>query len=523
MSAARDFDVIVIGAGHNGLAAAATLARKGRRVCVLERSDTLGGMAGNFSPAKGVTAPRMAHLLYNLNPKVARDLGLGERIPLKTLALPSVALSPDGNHVVVEAGKARFADGRAHPDAAAFAALHDRLTRFAGLLAKMSENPPPGLQGSLLDPAKLGELIRLARLGLGLKRLGKVEMREFLRILMSNAHDLLLDEMGDGPLAGLLAADAVRGAFAGPRSPGTVFTLMYRMGNGGNVALPVGGMGAVAEAFASAARAVGCDIRLGNGVAGIEVADDRAVGVLLDDGTRLGAGAILSSAGPMPTLKLAGIRHFDTEAVRRLRHHRCKGSVAKINLVLSGVPAIPGLPVDLNRGRLVIAPSVEYVERAFNPAKYGEMPTAPSIELLLPCLSDPSLASDGRQVASAIVNFVPPAPDGGWTKARRNALLKTVLGVLEQYAPGLSGLVTQSETLVPPDIEALTGAPGGHWHHGEMGFDQVLTNRPANGMARYRFGVNGLYLCGAAAHPGGDVTGAPGRNAALQLLRDGVA
>ena len=539
------FDAIVIGAGHNGLTAAATLARKGKRVCVLERSEQVGGMMTDGALAPGVSAPRMAHLLYNLNATVARELGMGGRIPLRTAKLPTVSLSPDGLHTVIENGQAQLSDGTAHPQAEVFAALHARLIRFAGLLARLANQTPPKLEGGLGNAGTLSELSVLARLGLDLKLMGKKEMQEFLRVTLSNVHDLLVDELGDGPLAGAMAADAVRGAFAGPRSPGTVFSLMYRLGspkppgsarhaadpgNGGGSAdpvLPLDGMAAVSEAFARAARDAGADIRCGQGVAQVLVDDaDRVTGVTLDNGQTLTAPLVLSSAGPLQTMQMAGPDHFDIEAVRRLRSLRNKGTTAKINLLLSGTPAFTGLSPELTAGRLLIAPSSTYVERAFNPAKYNAMPTAPVVEMVLPGLSGGAGAGDaesGQQVLSAIVNFVPPAPEKGWRATERKALLKVLLSTLEAYAPGIGKLVTASEVVTPDDIAAETGAPGGHWHHLEMGLDQILTLRPTNGTAHYAFGPQGLFLCAASAHPGGDITGAPGRNSALQALKTGSA
>jgi len=539
------FDAIVIGAGHNGLTAAATLARKGKRVCVLERSEQVGGMMTDGALAPGVSAPRMAHLLYNLNATVARELGMGGRIPLRTAKLPTVSLSPDGLHTVIENGQAQLSDGTAHPQAEVFAALHARLIRFAGLLARLANQTPPKLEGGLGNAGTLSELSVLARLGLDLKLMGKKEMQEFLRVTLSNVHDLLVDELGDGPLAGAMAADAVRGAFAGPRSPGTVFSLMYRLGspkppgsarhaadpgNGGGSAdpvLPLDGMAAVSEAFARAARDAGADIRCGQGVAQVLVDDaDRVTGVTLDNGQTLTAPLVLSSAGPLQTMQMAGPDHFDIEAVRRLRSLRNKGTTAKINLLLSGTPAFTGLSPELTAGRLLIAPSSTYVERAFNPAKYNAMPTAPVVEMVLPVLSGGAGAGDaesGQQVLSAIVNFVPPAPEKGWRATERKALLKVLLSTLEAYAPGIGKLVTASEVVTPDDIAAETGAPGGHWHHLEMGLDQILTLRPTNGTAHYAFGPQGLFLCAASAHPGGDITGAPGRNSALQALKTGSA
>ena len=514
------FDAVIIGAGHNGLAAATTLARKGKSVCIVERSDTLGGMAGNVALMEGAEGPELAHLLYNLHPGVLRELGLSQDIEKSSVVLPSVSLSPDGRHVVLEGARARFADGTPHPQAATVADFMARLQRYAALLAQLSAHPPPDLPGGM---AGLAEMARLGKLGLGLKRLGKADMREFLRILLSNIADVLLDEFEDGPLPGLLAADAVRGGFAGPRSPGTVFSLMYRLGNdGGRVRLPLGGRGALAARMAEVAKAAGCTIRTGDGVARVLLDNDKVSGVQLQSGAQIACRAVLSSAGPMQTMALAGAQHFDVEAVRRLRNLRCKGSAAKLNLVLRQAPEFPGLDHALRRARLVIAPSVAEVERSFNPAKYDELPANPSVEFVLPTLSDPGLGQTGEQVLSAIVTHVPYAPKGGWSEAARQELTDRVVGAIEAHSPGLSGLIEHATLLTPEDIERRTGAAGGHWHHAEMGFDQILTLRPANGLAGYRFAIAGLYLCGAAAHPGGDVTGAPGRNAALRALGDGV-
>jgi phytoene dehydrogenase-like protein len=517
------YDAIVIGAGHNGLAAATTLSRKGHSVLVLEQHEAVGGMAKNIELSKGVFAPEVSHLLYNLNSTVAKELGIGTKVaPLDTISLPTVSLAEDGAHIVIKSGQAQYTNGTAHPEATKFSEINTRLIKFAELLGQLSTRTPPFIEGGIGSLADLGEATALAKIGLNLKLMGKKNMREFLRVLLSNIFDHLLDDLADSPLSGALAADAVRGAYAGPRAPGTVFTLMYRLGNGGHVTLPKGGMGAVAQAFSAAAVGAGVKIRTQAKVAKVLVDGDRATGIELSTGEVITARAVLSNLGPKSTMMLAGVQNYDVEATRRLRNHRAKGTTAKVNLVLSRAPTISGLSSDLTAARLIIAPSATYVERAFNPVKYGELTENPVIEAVVPTLSDPTITADGKHILSAIVSFVPHNLVGGWTDTAHEHLAQITIKTLEKYAPNLGSLVLNSQVLSPKDIEALSGAPGGHWHHGEMGRDQILTNRPANQLAHYRFGPEGYYLCGASAHPGGDVMGAAGRNAALQVMKDGV-
>ncbi|MEY8839152.1 phytoene desaturase family protein, partial [Cribrihabitans sp. XS_ASV171] len=267
------------------------------------------------------------------------------------------------------------------------------------------------------------------------------------------------------------------------------------------------------EALADAAITGGAEVRMSAGVAGVIVAEDRVVGVRLENGEELAAPLVMSSLGAQTSMHLAGVEHYDVEAVRRIRSIRAKGNVAKLNLILSG---LPDMPHSLLSGRMVIAPSVSEVERAFNPVKYGERSTEPVIEAVIPTLNEPG--NPTRHVLSACIQYVPHVPVGGWSQADRAEVEKRALDRLETVLPGLSSRVEKAQFLTPLDIEASTGAPGGHWHHGELSFDQLLTVRPANGFGNYRFGPRGYFLCGASCHPGGDVTGAPGHNAAQAAL-----
>lgn len=500
-------DVLVIGGGLNGLVAATILARKGKKVCLIEQSDRLGGMAAAGADGQS----RIAHLLYNLSPVVRREIGMdAHKWPFATTPLPTVVLSADAKHVVVRGSTVSFSDGSAHPEADTYRALMHRLKQYGALLRQLAEGPPPGLDGGLTSKASLKQLWRLGRLGLDIKRMDKPELRRFLQVLLSNAFDMILDELKDGPLAGLLAADAVRGAAAGPRSPGTVFSLIYRMGHGAETQLPTDGMGSVIDAFAQAATKAGVEIRTGASVARILSEGDAVTGVETSQGESLSAGTILSSTGALRIAEMTGFAQFDVEATRRMRNIRARGTAAKVNLTLKAAPTIPGLPDDLGAARFVLAPSADYVERAFNPSKYREMSEQPVIEAIL--------TDDAR--LSAIVQYAPVDLEGGWSKAAKDRLLKITLAALEASMPGLGGLVESAEVITPDQIEAETGAPGGHWHHAEMTMDQVLTLRPANGIGRYAMGPKGLYLCGASSHPGGDLIGLAGRNAALKALED---
>ncbi|MCR9127012.1 MAG: NAD(P)/FAD-dependent oxidoreductase [Rhodobacteraceae bacterium] len=500
-------DAIVIGAGVNGLVAATVLARAGLDVCVIEQSDRLGGMA-TLSVDDG---PELAHLVHNLSPRVRRDIGLDpHRWPFRQTALPTVALDESGRHVIVTRNAVTFADGTAHPDARACLALTARLRRYGELLRMLAEAAPPGGDAPLASARGLRQILRLGRFGLGLRGLGRAEARRFLQVLLSNAYDLIRDDLPEGPLAGMLAADAVRGIAQGPRSPGTVFTLIHRYGHGGVAALPQGGMSAVVDALAQAARDVGCTLRTGVRATGIQLQDDRVCAVTTASGETLLTSRVLVGSGPRLAAELVGAGAFDIEAMRRIGRIRARGVAAKVNLRLDRMPDVPGLNADQLRGRLVFAPGADYVEAAFNPAKYGEMSDNPVIEAVI--------RDEGAIWLSAVVQYAPSDLNGGWSDAARAALARRTLATLGRAIPGLDARVRETQVIAPDAIAAATGAPGGHWHHAEMTLDQILTLRPANGIGRYAIGPRGLFLCGASTHPGGDVMGLAGRNAAREVL-----
>lgn len=518
------YDAIVIGGGHNGLVCAAMLGRAGKRVVVVEAAAELGGAAVSDEFAPGFTVSSCAHILNQLHPEVSRRLNLSRHgLSLSSPDLGTIALAPDGRHLAFKSALAPNASGDAlsEKDLSSLSRLRRRLLRFAGLLHDFQGRVPPRLGTS-----SWSDRFGLARLGWAVRRLGRDDMRELLRIAGSNIADVLGDELDSELLKGAIGLDAVLGANLGPRSPNSVFSLFYRLsgrvgGVAGALALPRGGMGAVTRAMKAAAEAGGVEIRTGSPVKSILVTGDRASGVELESGEIIEAGAVVSNADPKTTfLELLGPRHLDTGFVRRIKNIRGRGTAAKLHLALDGLPEFTGLEgQDLGR-RLLIAPSLDYLERAFNPCKYGEYSPAPAMEIIIPSIHDASLAPEGKHVLSAVVQYAPYDLKGGWETAK-DGFMDRIMETLSAYAPGLADRVVARELLTPPDLEQRYRLPGGHWHHGELALDQLYMMRPVPGAAQYAAPLPGLYLCGAGTHPGGGVMGAAGMNAAAEVIKDG--
>jgi phytoene dehydrogenase-like protein len=336
-------------------------------------------------------------------------------------------------------------------------------------------------------------------------------------------HDLLEDRFEVPLLKGALAADAVLGTNYGPRSPGTVLTLLYRAAaaqGAGRLVQPLGGLGGLSDALARAATAAGAQVRTEAVVERILVREDRAVGVRLASGEEIAAAGVVSSVDPKTTfLRLLGSEHLDAGFVRRISLLRSRGLTAKLHLALADLPQFPGLAPAALRGRLLIAPSSDYIERAYNHTKYQEFSSAPMLEITVPTLADPALAPSGRHVMSVIVQYAPYAPAGGWPEQRQR-FADLIIDTLARCAPGLREQVIASELLTPADIEREFRISGGHWHHAELALDQFFMVRPVPGATQYRAPLPGLYLCGAGCHPGGGVMGLAGRNAAQALMRE---
>ncbi len=508
------YDAIVVGAGHNGLVCAALLAKAGKRVLVLEANDQVGGAAVTRPFADGYSTSACAHLLYQLQPAVRKDLGLKPALARDELA--TIALAESGEHVRLDGNSV---SGVSDEDAAEYRAFRKRVNRYADLLETYLNMAPPRL-----GTKDKRDLVTLARLGFDIRRLGKTEMREFLRIIGMNIFDEVVERFDSGLLKGAISLDAVLGTHLGPRSPNTMLTYLYRLAGGhGRMAIAAGGLGAVSDELAHVARGAGVTIRTGMPVRRIVVENGRVAGVETEDGTRFSSFTVISNADPKRTiLDLVGARHFETGFARRATHLRAKGNAAKLHLALDALPEFRDLSKKELGQRLVIAPDENYVERAFNPAKYGETSPAPVVEITIPSLADDTLAPTGKHVLSAVVQYAPHALREGWSDGTKAAFEQTVIETIARYAPGLGKLIIGSELLTPADIEREFHITGGHWHHAELTLDQFLFVRPLNGAAQYALPLDGLYLCGAGSHPGGGVSGAPGRNAARAILARGI-
>ncbi len=504
------YDIIVVGAGHNGLVCSALLAKAGRKVLVLEANDQVGGAAVTREFADGYAVSACAHLLYQLQPSVCEDLGLKPK--LATTNMQTIALSDDGKHVRYSGASV---EGVNDSDTQSYQAFHKRMARFADLLKTYLNKPPPRL-----GTTDFKDLSTLAQLGFDIRRLGKEDMREFLRLIGMNIHDEL-DERFENPLLkGALSFDAVLGTHLGPRSPNTIMTYLYRLaGDHGRLAVPKGGMGSVSDSLADVATDAGVTIRTGTPVRRIVVENGRIGGVETTAGERFKSLTVVSNVDPKRTIMdLVGARHVETGFTRRVDQIRMRGNAAKLHLGLDGLPQIDGLSENNFADRLVIAPDEHYVERAFNPAKYGECSPEPVIELTFPSFRDEALAPAGQHVLSAVVQYAPYQLAGGWNDDARDAFRDAAIDVMARYMPDIASRIVVSELLTPADIEREFHITGGHWHHGELSLDQFLFVRPVCSAAQYRMPLDGLYLCGAGAHPGGGVSGAPGRNAARTIL-----
>lgn len=507
---------LIIGGGHNGLVCAAYLAKAGQNVTVLEAADQVGGAAATREFAPGYKAS-CAHLLNLLDEEISSDLSLESNgLSIAKSGLNTIALSKDENHITITADSIEGAD-LSTADKAAYIEYRRFMSKFAAVIGSLHKQAPPRITQDR------GDLISLGKLALKIRLLGRNDMREFLRIAGINIYDVLKENFENPLLKGALSLDAVLGTFSGPRSNNSVFTALHRMsgnntGPAGELSIAAGGMGAVTQALASSAAKAGAEIRISSPVKKILMDGTRVSGVELENGEQIAGTTVISNADPRSTImKLLGARHVEADFARRIHNIRTNGNAAKIHIALDSLPDFKGLSPDRLGERLVIAPTVEYVELAFNHCKYGEFSANPIAEITLPSVHDSSLAPAGKHVLSAIIQYAPRNLGSGWNDGK-SAFTEVIMDMLSAYAPDIREKTLATELLTPEDIETEFRTSGGHWHHGELSLDQFLMLRPVPKSAQYKTPVDGLYFCGAGCHPGGGVMGSAGKNAANAVL-----
>ena len=518
-------DTVIIGGGHNALVTAFYLAKAGKAPLVLERRAAVGGCATTEEFAPGYRAPTLAHTLGPIRASIARDMGLERRGVRFVRPDPRlVALTGDGRVLVFSTDAARTAENIrpfSAKDAAKYPEFCAVLGRIGGFLDMLLEMVPPSI-----DAPAAGEMWELLKTGRRFRALGRRDGFALLRWGPMAVADLVGEWFESDVLQAAIAARAIHGTAMGPWSAGTGAVLLLNAAidplPGGSSVTAAGGPGAVTHAMADAAREAGAEIRTNASVERILVKDGAVAGVLLSDGTEIAATTVVSGADPRHTfLGLVDPVDLDPGFRTRIRNYRCPGTVAKVNLALRALPSFRGVGADgpaALGGRVIVAPGVDYLERAFDASKYGEISAAPYLDVALPSLHDPSMAPAGRHVMSIHMQYAPFSLRGDWN-AQRDALGDLVLRTLEEHAPGTTALVEHRQVITPLDLQQTFGLTGGHIHHGELALDQLFTMRPTLGWGDYATPISGLFLCGSGTHPGNGLTGLSGANAARRIQK----
>jgi phytoene dehydrogenase-like protein len=525
---AAKYDAIIVGGGHNGLVTAAYLARAGRRVLVLERREMVGGCAVTESIWPGYRVSTGAYLASLLQERIVRELELerfGYHVDPKDPGFFSAF--PDGRHFFMWQDRAKTLaeiTKFSRKDAGVYPAYEDQLERLSRVVEDLLLVTPPEF-----PPRGIFDFVDYLKLAGRLRGLARKDIIALVKVFTQSAAEFLDEWFESEEVKVTLATDGVIGANGGPRSPGTAYILLHHCmgGVGGHRGLwgfVRGGMGAVSEALAVSAREKGAGIRTHAAVEQVLVRNGTAYAVVLANGEEIEASAIASNLDPKATfLRLLEPHLLDPEFRTAIERFRSEGTSAKINLALTGLPefkAYPGAPGPHHRATMHICPSIEYVERAWDDAKYGRPSQRPLLELTIPTMYDPSLAPSGRHIMGVFLQYAPyTLRESTWDELRE-PFGDRVISLIEEYVPNIRSIIEQRQVLSPLDLERRFGITGGNIFHGEMSLDQMFVMRPVAGWARYRTPIRGLYLCGSGAHPGGGVMGAPGYNCAREMLKE---
>ena len=515
------YDVIIVGAGHNGLVCANVLSKKGYKVLMLEANKSVGGLVveHEFSPGYKVSA--CAHLLYGLHPKVAKACNLNEStLEFVSANISTLLVNQHKEYVTISSGessKILYSSTVSEHESMRWETFMENMSVLSGILYELADKIPPRLKNGSLKDYKT-----LFNAGLKLRRLEKTQQREFLRIIGMNIYDLVDENLNDKILQAGLCFESVLGTRLGPRAPNTVYNWLNRRAimnqNPNGMCVPRGGLGNLTQALCNNAIDQGVDISVSSRVAKILISNNQVNGVELSNGDKFSADKVISNADLKSTMmSLVGPENLDTDVVRRVMHVPMQGHCAKMHIALDGLPeSVTGNLSDFC-SRIICASSPDHVERASNAIKYNEYTDKPVFEITVPSMLDKPAPANGKHVMSVINPYVPYQHKNGWHKEKpkfENHMLESI----ERLFPGTLAAMVDVETLTPADIEQQFNVTGGHWHHGEIGLERFLMLRPVPGFAQYSSPITGLFLCGADCHPGGDVTGVAGMNAAQAVI-----
>ena len=523
------YDAIVIGGGHNGLTAAAYLARTGLSTLVLERREIVGGCCVTEEIAPGCRVPTTSYIASMLRPEVVRDLRLAEHGLFMIPCDPAVQVPfPDG-HVVSwwvdrERAKEEFAKISVK-DAETFVRVDDRLKKLVRYLQPFFMEPPPDL-----DTSSMNGWADLFRVGRRFRGISSGEISQLVSFLTGSLGEFLDHNYESDKIKTMFLANNVYGKHGGPYQPGTAIGLLFHLLGGGEQQLQgfsghvIGGMGAITQALAAAGQKLGVEVRTSSPVAQIDIRHGRARGIVLEDGTEIRARMVLSNADPKRTfLGMVPTRELPDDFLHAIRGIKMNGPCAKVNMVLAEEPRFRGTRSDatpLERTFYTLIPSLEFAERCYDIAKLGEIPDELWVDCVVSSNADDSLAPKGKHILTCFVQYVPyHLRQGSWDE-KRELLGDRVVKKIAEYAPNVPGAIVARQVLTPLDLERTYGLTEGNIFHGDLRLEQLFFMRPVPGWSQYRTPIDGLYLCGAGTHPGGGVTGAPGHNAAQQVLRD---